>query len=269
MERGGVGCICLVMGLLLQACEEGPPSSLAEPDGPLALQDSKKKLDHLTVCAPTVENFPSPLTSSNPYNPIDVGFQWTFEGEEDDVPVRLLLTILDETREIDGITTRVFEEREWEDDELIEISWNYVAETADGTVCYFGEDVDDIENDMVFDHEGRWCAEDDPADMNHAGILMPADPKPGMTFLQEDAPGIALDGVDIAGSGPVTVPFDRFTDNIRFKEFSLIEGRGDWKIFANNFGLIVDGPLELTDFTEDAVDPGDPISVQVCGSPSP
>jgi hypothetical protein len=29
----------------------------------------------------------------------------------------------------------------------------------------------------------------------------------------------------------------------------------------------VDGPLELTDFTDDAVEPGDDISEQVCGSP--
>ena len=256
-----------VMGLFLfPACEEGPPSSLAETDQPLVLQDSEKKLDHLTACAQTAQNFPSPLSSSNPYFPIDEGLQYTLEGEEDGAPIRLLLTLLDETREINGITTRVFEEREWEDDELVEISWNYVAETADGTVCYFGEDVDDIEDDEVVDHGGRWCAEDTP-DVNQPGILMPADPKPGMTFLQEDAPGIALDGAKVVGSGPVTVPFDTFDETIRFREFSLIEGKGDYKVFGNDFGTVVDGPLELTDFTANAVDPGDPISEQVCGSP--
>jgi hypothetical protein len=267
MVRIAWSCLPLVVGfLLLQACEEGPPGSLAGSAEPLALQDSEKKLDHLTACAPTVQNFPSPLTSTNPYFPIDEGLQWTLEGEEDGVPVKLLLTILDETREIDGITTRVFEEREWEDDELVEVSWNYVAGTADGTVCYFGEDVDDIEDDEVVDHAGRWCAEDMP-DVNKGGIFMPADPKPGMTFLQEDAPGIAQDGAKVIGSGPVSVPFDRFTETIRFREFSLIEGKGDYKVFANDFGLLVDGPLELTDFTDDAVDPGDDISEQVCGSP--
>jgi hypothetical protein len=88
-----------------------------------------------------------------------------------------------------------------------------------------------------------------------------------MTFLQEDAPGIAQDGAKVIGSGPVSVPFDRFTETIRFREFSLIEGKGDYKVFANDFGLLVDGPLELTDFTDDAVEPGDDISEQVCGSP--
>jgi hypothetical protein len=59
------------------------------------------------------------------FGPFD--YQWTLEGEEDGVPVKLLITVLDEMRLIDGIMTRVVEEREWEDDELVEVSWNYFA----------------------------------------------------------------------------------------------------------------------------------------------
>jgi hypothetical protein len=263
------------MGLFaIQACEEGLPSDLAESEGTLVLQASAKKLDHLSVCSPTAANFPSPLTSTNPYFPIVVDYQWTLEGEEDGVPVKLVMTVLDETRLIDGVTTRVVEEREWEDDELSEVSWNYFAETADGTVCYFGEDVDDIEEGEVFDHEGRWCAEDDP-DVNRAGIIMPADPQPGMTFQNEDAPDAgALDQAKIVGSGPVTVPYDgstRFTETIRFREFNPDEKEKDYKVFAKDLatgfgGIIIDEVLALTNFTQNAVDPGDPISEQVCGS---
>jgi len=272
MVRAGLFCLSMAIGvLLLPGCEEEMPSSLAEADEPLALQDSEKKLDHLTICAPTAANFPSPLTSTNPYFPIVVDYQWTLEGEEDGVPVKLLMTVLDESREVDGIMTRVVEEREWEDDELVEVSWNYFAEAGDGTVCYFGEDVDDIEDDVVFDHEGRWCAEDDP-DVNQAGIIMPADPRPGMTFQNEFAPEAgALDQAKIVGSGPVTVPYGRFTETIRFREFNPEDREKGYKIFAQDLasgfgGIIVDEVLELTDFTQNAVDPGDPISEQVCGS---
>jgi hypothetical protein len=270
MVRAGLFCLSLALGVL-QGCEEGMPSSLVEADEPLALQESEKKLDHLTICAPTVANFPSPLTSTNPYFPIVVDYQWTLEGEEDDVPVMLLMTVLDETREVDGIMTRVVEEREWEDDELVEVSWNYFAEAADGTVCYFGEDVDDIEDDMVFDHGGRWCAEDNP-DLNQAGIIMPADPRSGMTFQNEFAPEDgALDQAKIVGSGPVTVPYDTFTQTIRFREFNPEDKEKGYKVFAQDpgtgfGGIIVDEVLELTGFTQNAVDPGDPISEQVCGS---
>lgn len=214
----------------------------------------------IAVCHQSAGPFSATLT--NPYFPMTVGSRWTLEGGN----TRLEITALNETEVVAGVTTRVVEERETQGGTLIEVSRNFFVQTQDGTVCYFGEDVDDIEDDVVVDHGGRWCAEDTP-DVNKGGIFMPADPKPGMTFLQEDAPGIALDGAKIVGSGPVTVPFDRFTETIRFREFSLIEGKGDYKVFGTDFGPLVDGPLELTDFTENAVDPGDPISEQVCGSP--
>lgn len=275
MVRASLMCLSLAMGLLtVQACENGLPSDIAESEGPLVPQSSEKKLDHLTVCAPSAANFPSPLTSTNPYFPIIVGYQWTLEGEEDGVPVRALITVLDETRLIDGVVTRVVEEREWEDDELSEISWNYFAEAADGSVCYLGEDVDDIEEGEVFDHEGRWCAEDDP-DVNKAGIIMPADPQPGMTFQNEFAPEEgALDEAKIVGSGPVTVPYNdvtTFTETIRFREFNPEDKEKDYKVFASDVatgfgGIIIDEVLLLTDFTQNAVDPGDPISEQICGA---
>jgi hypothetical protein len=275
MVRAGLISLSLGMGLLtVQACEEGLPSDVAESEGPLVLQASEKKLDHLSVCAPSAANFPSPLTSTNPYFPIIVDYQWTLEGEEDGVPVKLLMTVLDETRLIDEVMTRVVEEREWEDDKLSEVSWNYFAETADGTVCYFGEDVDDIEEGEIFDHEGRWCAQDDP-DVNKAGIIMPADPQPGLTFQNEDAPDAgAVDQAKIVGSGPVTVPyngFTTFTETIRFREFNPEDKEKDYKVFAMDLatgfgGIIIDEVLALTGFTQNAVDPGDPITEQVCGS---
>lgn len=272
MVRVGLFCLSLGMGMLpLLGCEEGVPSDFAESDEPLVLQDSDKKLDHLSICSPSAANFPSPLTSTNPYFPIVVDYQWDLEGVGDDASERLLMTVLDETRLIDGVMTRVVEEREWEDDELVEISWNYFAEAADGTVCYFGEDVDDIDEGDVVDHEGRWCAEDDP-DVNKAGIIMPADPQPGMTFQTEFAPDAgALDQAKIVGFGPVTVPFDTFTETVRFREFNPEDKEKDYKVFAKDMstgfgGIIIDEDLMLTNFTPNAVDPGDPISEQICGS---
>lgn len=73
---------------------------------------------------------------------------------------------------------------------VIETSINYYAQTQDGTVCYFGEDVDIFLPDGGVSHEGAWRA-DDPG--NAPGIFMPADPQVGMTFQQEVAPGTAED----------------------------------------------------------------------------
>lgn len=288
MVRAGMLGLSLIAGLfLMQGCNETPVSALEEFDGtggPISLADSKKKLDHLTACDPTVANFPNPLVSTNPYFPITVGYQWTLEGEEDGLAVKALLTVLPLTRTIDGIEAAILEEREWAQEEeggpllLNEISWNYFSENVDGDVCYRGESVDDIVEDpvgtfTVVDHGGAWCAEDTP-DVNHAGIFMPreTDLQPGTTFLQEDAPGIAVDGAKIISSGIIDDDIfgGPYTETVRLQEFELLTGRkekADIKDFGEGVGILVDGPLVLTDFTTAAVGPPPPaISTQTCGS---
>ena len=61
---------------------------------------------------------------------------------EEGAAVHLVITPLDQTEDVAGVATRVMEERESQDGVLIEVSWNFLAQTPDGTVCYFGEDVD-------------------------------------------------------------------------------------------------------------------------------
>ena len=222
------------------------------------------------VCALDAGGFT--LVSTNPYFPMDVGDQSTFVDEEDDET--LLITVLNQTRTIGTaatgiVTTRVIEEREWAGDDLVEVSYNYFAQASDGTICYFGEDVD-IYEDEIITHEGAWCAEDEG---NAPGIFMPADPHPGQEFPMELAPGIALDRGMILGSGRVTVPFDTFTETIRVRESNPFEsglpsnvgGHPGFKTYAADFGLIIDASAELTDFQEGGVAPTPPITVQNCG----
>ena len=288
MARARIVFFAPVVGfILIQACSETPVAATEELGGltgPITLADSEKKLDHLTACDPTAANFPNPLVSTNPYFPITVGHQWTLEGEEDGLAVRALLTVLPLTRTIDGVQAAILEEREWEQEEeggpllLAEISWNYYSENAAGDVCYRGESVDDIEEDpvgtyTVVDHGGAWCAEDTP-DVNHAGIFMPNedDLRPGTSFLQEDAPGIAVDGAKIISSGIVDddVFGGPYSETVRLQEFELLTGKkkkADLKDFGEGVGILVDGPLVLTDFTTTAVAPPAPaISMQTCGS---
>lgn len=69
MVRAGTLGLSLIAGLfLMQGCAETPVSALEEfdePDSPIMLAGSEKKLDHLTTCAPTAANFPNPLGSTN------------------------------------------------------------------------------------------------------------------------------------------------------------------------------------------------------------
>jgi hypothetical protein len=254
----------------LVGCEEtaplGPESAAlaADPveislDRTLGIQSHKKLSTDL--CSPALGGFTT--VSTNPYFPMEVGDQWSYEGEEDDAEVALLITVLDETRIVDGVTTRVIEEREWEDDELLEISWNYYAQAGDGTICYFGEDVDIYEEGGGIVHEGAWCAEDEP---NAPGIFMPADPEPGLRYEMEVAPGIAEDRGKIVGTGPLFLEAGFFLETIRVRESNPLDQGIGFKVFANGTGLVVDGPVELVEFTQGASTPGPPtITAQTCG----
>ncbi len=246
MTRTAILGLTVGFGLtLLQACDDAPPTS---PDqrlralAPRAQTSPEKKLD-LDFCAPSGD---FTLVSSNPYFPMQVGQQWELEGEEDDEVIRLVITVLDETEDVAGVTTRVIEEREWADEELIEVSSNFFAQASDGTICYFGEDVDIYEDGEIVSHEGAWRA-DDPG--NAPGIIMPADPKPGVRFQMEVAPDVAEDEGKVIGIGKtVEVPAGTFTQAIRIREFNPLDGEKDYKVFVANVGIVIDGPLELVSY---------------------
>ena len=242
----------------LEGCQDEGPSGLEGVGEPAVLESSTKKLD-IGVCSPGQGGF---TLGSNPYFPLDVGMQWDLQGEEDDESVRVLVTVLNLTRTIDGVTTRVVEEREWVDDELAEVAWNYFARASDGTMCYYGEDVDVFEDGEI-SHPGAWCADEAG---NEPGIIMPADPKPGMTYPTEVAPGIAEDEAKIVGSGPVSTPFGRFTQTIRIREFNPLDEEKGYKVFAEGVGLVIDEVLLLEDLNQNAPAPPGPIPTdQTCG----
>jgi hypothetical protein len=142
----------------------------------------------IAVCDPDAERFT--LDIDNPYFPLAVGQVATFEGEEDGAHDEVVISVLDEVETVAGVDTRIIEERESEDGELVEVSRNYFVQAADGTVCYFGEDSDSYAGGKVVDHEGSWRAGEDGA---KPGIIMPGEPAVGQSFDREHAPGVALD----------------------------------------------------------------------------
>jgi hypothetical protein len=182
------------------------------------------------------------LSSKNHYFPLAVDSWWLLEGKEDEARIRARITVLDETTEVGGVLTRVVEEREWAGDALTEVSRNFFAEAPDGTVCYFGEDVDIYRNGQVVAHEGGWRAD---APGNRPGIIMPADPRPGLIFQMEGAPGVAEDEGKVVRGRPVRVRAGSFTATIGVVEFSPRGGGKDVKVFAKDVGIVVDGPLSL------------------------
>jgi hypothetical protein len=212
----------------------------------------------LALCAPTPNNTFS-LSIDNPYFPLPVGQQSVYTGKEQGESIGLQITVLDQTETFRfrnrTVTTRVVEEVEWldangdgvidPDEELLEVSRNYFAQTQDGTVCYFGEDVDIYENGIIVSHEGAWRAD---ARGNAPGIFMPAEPQVGMTFQQEVAPGVAEDTATILKFGRVKVPAGEFTNAMTVRDFNPLDGSRGTKVYAPGVGLVVDGPLTLISY---------------------
>lgn len=220
-----------------------PPSpSPTDTPAPTPTPTIGGELD-ISICAPSAGPFSNEIT--NPFYPLSVGTRWILEGEEDGAEIRVEITSLDETEVVAGVTTRVIEERELEDDELVEVSRNFFVQTTDGTICYYGEDVDDYEDGEIVGHEGAWRAGVDGA---LPGILIPGNPQVGQSFQQEVAIGVAQDrAVQVAAGETVEVEFGTFSDTIRYEESSPLDSGTSEKIYARDVGLIVDDTLELVE----------------------
>jgi hypothetical protein len=183
------------------------------------------------------------LASVNDFFPLGVGSHWLFRGRENGTRMELRINVLNETEVVGGVTTRVIQEREWENGELIEVSRNFFAATSEGAVCYLGEEVDIYEDGQIVSHEGAWRAD---APGNRPGIFMPASPRRGMSFQMEGAPGIAEDAGEVVNVGRrVRVPAGSFRETVRIQETNPLDGSSGFKVFADDVGLIVDGPLSL------------------------
>jgi hypothetical protein len=184
----------------------------------------------------------------NPYFILVPGHRLVLESGD----ARLEITVLEDIEMVDGIETRVVEEREWQGGELYEVSRNYIAiceETQD--VVYFGEWVDFYEDGEVVKHDGSWRA---GTGANKPGLLLPGNPEVGTRFYQEVAPGVAMDRAEIVSvSEPCETPAGRFPNCLKVKEqpaHDLLARLSFWeieyKIHAPGIGLVGDEDLRLT-----------------------
>ena len=137
------------------------------------------------------ENRDFASTGRNKYFILEPGYQIVLEGREGEHTVKLEITVLNETKEIAGIQTRVMEERETVNGKLVEISRNFFAICKQTkSVFYFGEEVDIYKDGKVIAHEGAWIHDKNNA---RSGMMMPGEPILGARYYQEVAPKVAMD----------------------------------------------------------------------------
>jgi hypothetical protein len=205
-----------------------------------------ENLSSTESCDPRAGGFS--LDIDNEFFPLPVGHRVTLEGDEGSAHLVVRITSLDETETVAGVETRVVEEFESKDGNVVETSRNFFAQAADGTVCYFGEDVDIYDGaGNVTSHSGSWRA---GVDANRPGIFMLPSLEVGIAFQQEIAPGIAEDQAQVIAVGERTeVPAGTFEDTATLRDGSPLDGSTGDKVYARGIGLIVDGPARLTRYS--------------------
>lgn len=192
-----------------------------------------------------IENYTMTAKGNNSYWSLKPGRFVVLGHLEPDGSEFVIISVLDETEMVDGVETRVIEEREFENGELAEVSRNFFAmakETKD--VFYFGEDVDYYKDGEIVGHEGEWRAGKDNA---RPGLYMPAKPAVGMKYYMEYAPNAAMDRAEIfETSATVETIRGTFDDCLIVTESSPLEPDDEsYKRYAPSVGMIYDDGLEL------------------------
>jgi hypothetical protein len=183
-------------------------------------------------------------TGRNLYFILEPGFQLVLEGKNK----KLAITVLDETKKVNGVTTRVVEEKEWKKGKLSEVSRNFFAiDERTKDVFYFGEDVDMHKGGKVVSHKGAWLAGKNGA---RAGLIMPGKPRVGLKYYHELAPGVAMDRAEIVSLDEILkTPAGLFSKCLKTKEgTSLNLLVKEFKTYAPGIGLIQDKKLLLTKY---------------------
>jgi hypothetical protein len=187
-------------------------------------------------------------TGTNPFFILEPNYQLVLAGGETGESAEVTITVLNETREVNGTETRVLEERETIGGELVEISRNFFAICEEtNSVFYFGEEVDDYQNGNIISHEGAWLA---GQDANRAGVIMPGTILLGARYYQEIAPSVALDRAEIIDMGEVIqTPAGDFIDTLITRETNPFEPNvAELKYYAAGIGLIQEEDLKLEQY---------------------
>ncbi len=180
----------------------------------------------------------------NPFLPLRPGNAWTYR----DGATTLTVKVLDEVESVDGVSTRVLEEREESGGALKEVSRNFLAiDPASRDVYYFGEEVDIYSAGQAVTHEGAWRSGVGGA---RFGLFLPGSPRVGDRYYQEVAPGVALDRVEVVSVDErVETPAGAFEHCLHLRETTPLERGTGNKWFAPGVGLVKDGGLVLVSHT--------------------
>jgi hypothetical protein len=191
----------------------------------------------------------------NPWLPFTPGSNWVYESVGGDEIERIDVVVLQETREVMGVTATVVRDTVTVDGELVEDTYDWYAQDTEGNVWYMGEETAEYENGEVISTAGAWEAGVDGA---LPGIVMLADPAVGDAYRQEFYPGEAEDMAEVVRVGVAEELADEaFEDLVVIEEWTPLEPDViEEKSYSAGVGVVLEevieggsGRIELVSFT--------------------
>ena len=213
----------LIAGLSLLAALSQPPPGLPQGGEPVTLDPARftTRID-------------------NPYWPMRPGTRWvTRETEPDGTRQKVVVRVTHRTRRIaNGVTARVVRDTVTERGRLVEDTRDWYAQDTAGNVWYLGERTKEYEHGRVVSTEGSFEAGVDGA---QAGVVVPADPVPGLRYRQEWYAGHAEDQASVVSvDEQVAVPAGHFRHVLFTRETNPLEPRAvEYKFLARGVGPVL------------------------------
>jgi hypothetical protein len=163
--------VTLLLALLAAACGTERPQLEVKPAAGTKKVVTEKDFDP--------NRFSDPTTVDNQWFPLAPGMQYTLEGsaieDERRVTRRVVFTVTDLTKVIDGVRTVVVWDRDWSQGRLVEAELAFFAQDDDGNVWHLGQYPAEYE-DGEFAGAPAWFAGLDGA---KAGLAMRVEPRVG------------------------------------------------------------------------------------------
>lgn len=187
-------------------------------------------------------NFDRSTSIDNEWLPLRPGTRYVYEGftveEGEKIPARVVITVTDLTKVIDGVRSVVSWDLDYSAGELVEAELAFFAQDNDGNVWRMGEYPEEYEEGKLADAPA-WIAGIQNA---RAGIAMKAASRLGEpSYSQGWAPAVEFtDRAQVYQVGRRTcVPFDCYEDVLVMEEFSREERNAfQLKYYARGVGNV-------------------------------
>jgi len=183
----------------------------------------------------------------HPYMPLVPGSTWSYAGDEDGLPKREEVTVLDGARLILGTLCTGVEEQVFLDGELVERTTHSYAQDSDGNVWKLGEESIEYEDGLPVVSGDSWEAGVDGA---LPWIVLSADPQVGEVFFSDGGTDrsavLAIDATAAVPAGTFQACLDVEETNAEDPEDT------DRILYAPSVGLVSEvspnGRIELVSY---------------------